>query len=509
MNLIDSGIDPANQWFDRLARAINLPDSKYEAADRSYRSVSAWLEREDSVFSGNHIEVYSQGSFRLGTAIQPLGEEEHYDLDIVAEFGISKSQRTQEWLHRTLGEELIKYATRYGMDRPSPWDRCWTLNYAESARFHMDVLPSVPDSGRRSFREAAGAATTYAANSISITDRTDDNFRHLSQLWPSSNPNGYALWFASRMSVAFDQRRKAIALSEGAQVADIPSYRVKTPLQLAVQILKRHRDVYFADKDDGLRPSSVILTTLAAHAYEQQSTVLSALTGILAAIPGRTAPDQGRYYLPNPSDPRENFADAWNAHPDRARAFNEWVDAARGDFQEARRGRNPTEFIQSLSSRLGPKLLQEAVDSAPTRGASMWKLRRLLGAPHRRVPEWPVSRMGTATIAAEYTRPGFRPKPLPSDAPDLPLDCTLSFQGTTDVPMPYETYWQIVNTGVAATDANGLRGTFEVPRQRDRPMKHTEKTEYPGSHSIQLFVVKNGFVAAQSDLFLVNIGSRR
>jgi hypothetical protein len=35
-----------------------------------------------------------------------------------------------------------------------------------------------------------------------------------------------------------------------------------------VQIAKRHRDMHFIDDDEGLAPLSIIITTLASHAYE-------------------------------------------------------------------------------------------------------------------------------------------------------------------------------------------------------------------------------------------------
>ena len=65
-----------------------------------------------------------------------------------------------------------------------------------------------------------------------------------------------------------------------ADVSEIPAFRVKTPLQSAIKILKRHRDVRFEEEPDG-RPSSIVITTLAAHAYQQEATITGALFSIL------------------------------------------------------------------------------------------------------------------------------------------------------------------------------------------------------------------------------------
>ena len=111
---------------------------------------------------------------------------------------------------------------------------------------------------------------TTADNAIAITDRDDPNFRQLTEDWPHSNPKGYANWFRSKMREVFDARRRALALEARASVEDIPEHRVRTPLQSAIQILKHHRDVMFSERVDD-KPISIILTTLAAHAYRARA----------------------------------------------------------------------------------------------------------------------------------------------------------------------------------------------------------------------------------------------
>lgn len=200
-----------------LAEVLEIPASRYESADRSYRSVSRWLDRPESRFADVNLDVYTQGSFRLGTAIRPLNGEEHYDLDIVCEFRISKAHTTQKQLYDDLGHELELYAAKHGMQEPSSWQRCWTLNYADEAQFHMDVLPSVPDAQRqRVLREARSLPLDYVDKSVSITDTEHANFRRFSDEWPASNPNGYADWFQSRMKPAFESRRRAMMLADSA-----------------------------------------------------------------------------------------------------------------------------------------------------------------------------------------------------------------------------------------------------------------------------------------------------
>src|ERR1039458_4146800 len=128
-----------------LAEVLDIPSERYESAERSYKSVGEWFERPASQFAKIRTRVYTQGSFRLGTVIRPANGEEHYDLDIVCEFSLDKAKNTQKGLQAAVGLELGLYSKARQMEDPSHWDRCWTLNYADSAQFHLDVLPALPD----------------------------------------------------------------------------------------------------------------------------------------------------------------------------------------------------------------------------------------------------------------------------------------------------------------------------------------------------------------------------
>ncbi len=74
------------------------------------------------------------------------------------------------------------------------------------------------------------------------------------------------------------------------------------------------------------------------------------------------------------------------------------------------------------------------------------------------------------------------------------------------MPRPFRVYWQVVNTGAAATAARNLRGGFDEVTVVPGVLSRTEDAKYPGSHSIECFVVKDGYLAARSGPFLVNIG---
>jgi hypothetical protein len=141
--------------------------------------------------------------------------------------------------------------------------RCWVLDYADGAQFHMDVVPlslTLPSNVYYLRLMATISNGPRQQWSLLISNLL---FTVLSDNWRRSNPKGYAEWFKMRMRDVFEQRRKMLAESIKASVEEIPDYKVRTPLQSAIMILKRHRDGMFEKRYDE-RPISIIITTLAA-----------------------------------------------------------------------------------------------------------------------------------------------------------------------------------------------------------------------------------------------------
>ena len=419
----------AEELISDLAETLDVPASRYESAERSYKSVSEWLDRSSSRFARTHFNVYIQGSFRLGTAIRPFDGSEDYDLDVVCEFSLNKFSITQKTLFDGLGRELQLYANAHGMEKPSGWDRCWTLNYSDEAQFHMDLLPSVPDAQRQQrLRKEAGLSQAYADKSISITDKKHSNYELLTDDWPVSNPNGYAEWFYERMRPVFEARRRALMLLEKrASVAEIPEFRVKTPLQAAIQILKHHRNVRFSEDPDA-RPTSIVISTLAAAAYQQEATITGALLSILGRMEEYVQLRDGQHWIPNPSDPRENFADGWREKPKRKDAFYDWLETVRADFNMAAEQDDIDGLVEALSPRIGRGILEKAAGKRqrPVLQKSLvdkavGSLQRLLEAPHRKPLIWPKLKRGAVEIvSAEARQAGFRPASFLNDGPPLP-----------------------------------------------------------------------------------------
>lgn len=363
----------AEDYLAALADELAISDTRYDQASRSYTSLGAWLHRPESTVLAYSPQVYVQGSFRLGTAIRPLSDEEEYDVDSVCVLeNLGTSDLSQKQLKTLVGNEIKAYHRSQNMVKPvQEGRRCWVLSYADGAQFHMDIVPAVPNEVRqRMMLEAHGYDLRWSNTAIAITDIRSPLYEHISNDWQRSNPKGYAEWFTQRMGDVFERRRRTLADSIKASVEDIPIHRIRTPLQSAIMILKRHRDGMFADRYDE-RPISIIITTLAAHSYNGEEKIADALYSILSRMDQFIETDGHRHIIRNPSDPLENFADKWPEHPERAQAFYDWLKQARYDFGELARQVERQRIVASVQPRMGTVAKRAADRLGPPPGSML------------------------------------------------------------------------------------------------------------------------------------------
>jgi hypothetical protein len=320
-----------SQLLDAIVAYLDIPKSYYEKAAARHRSLYEWLVRDDSTVAAFDPDVRPQGSFRYGTVIRPIFEDDEYDLDNVCLLRVlDKSKLTQEQLKVMYGEEIKAYARAHSMLTPvSERNRCWRLHYADEARFHLDTLPCIP--AEQSLVESIlqrGVERDLARRAVAITDRKHPHYREICLDWLSSNPRGFAAWFESRAALG-----RTWTLGESrlrASVEDVPPYEWKTTLQRSIQLLKRHRDVMFR-KQRELAPISMIITNLAAHAYNGEQDLYGALRNILDGMLAYISPVRPR--VPNPTHPAEDYADKWSRDARLEKSFYEWHAAASADLE--------------------------------------------------------------------------------------------------------------------------------------------------------------------------------
>ena len=158
-------------------------------------------------------QIYPQGS--IGTrygAVRPRKREE-FDLDLVCvlsgvmRFGPAK-------LKQLMGQRLRKNPKWHG--RIEEKNRCWRIEYPK--QFHLDILVARP------------APRAPGSTALEVPDKE-------LRAWSPTDPKGYAKWF--RESCLVRVVEGVVVHGEVEPMPAIPGQEYKSPLQVAVQILKR------------------------------------------------------------------------------------------------------------------------------------------------------------------------------------------------------------------------------------------------------------------------------
>ncbi|MEY9943916.1 cyclic GMP-AMP synthase DncV-like nucleotidyltransferase [Kitasatospora sp. GAS1066B] len=295
---MDSLDQMLSMLLDGAVEVLDISPDLYDGAVERYEEVGTWLAEHGSP----GWQIYPQGSFRLGTVVRPGTPGGEYDIDLVCRLPLHHESTTQERLKQRVGEQLVAYRRwkkdQGHTDAPESLEarrRCWTLGYPG---FHLDVLPAIPDD-------------EHLPTGIRLTDK--DLWE-----WQRSNPIGYADWFRGRSDLS-----TRILEKRHANVADVPIWHVRSPLQRVVQILKWHCMIMFANDPDN-RPPSILITTLAGHAYNGEEDLFTAVRSVLDNMPRFISKTNGKWWVANPAHEEENFTDKWNEYPERRKAFNAW-----------------------------------------------------------------------------------------------------------------------------------------------------------------------------------------
>jgi hypothetical protein len=355
--------------IEEIAGSIDIPDSAYEKAESRYKDLGEWFGRKEAHCHHFDPHIYAQGSFRFGTVICPVHPEGEYDLDMGCRLrvGVTKATHTQQQLKELVGTDLEDYRAARGIkEEMEKKHRCWRLKYADALKFHMDTVPSIPETANRRLliqeaiiRTGAPAvlAKLVADTTGAITDDRMWNYQIIDDTWRLSNSEGFAHWFESRMKLARVLLENRALEAKAAKVDDLPTYRWKSPLQRCVQILKRHRDIMFDDDWEG-RPASIIITTLAARAYQGEADIAEALDRILSTMGTLVNPTAPR--VPNPVNPAEDFGDRWNDPASRQHKHEEkfwrWLRQAQIDFQTVGKERNVGLIVEVARNKFGATL---------------------------------------------------------------------------------------------------------------------------------------------------------
>ena len=325
------------QIDDLLARAaekLQLDKTRREKIESSYQAIQEVLENDPKYFYSKKFEIYPQGSVRIGTTVKPLAKNE-FDLDIVLHIRDNVYEQTNPMI---VFNELKRVLSENGnyKEKVKPKTRCVRLDYAGD--YHMDILPG-------------------CQHSINNEDKIVIPDRELKE-WLISNPRGYAKWFMSKAeSVRQSLLEKAYAAEE------IPSddFAAKKPLQRAVQIIKRYRDLFFEKEPDYATPS-IVLTTLAGELYQNQESIFETIDGIISQVYSKVNISRTkRIKVLNPVDNEEDFTDKWEREPQYYNEFIRFTESLFQSWQKLKEDNGIVEESNIMKGLIGARLYSDSV----------------------------------------------------------------------------------------------------------------------------------------------------
>ena len=343
------------ELLEYACQSLEPSVAKRELAERRYKSVGTWLaESDDPMFEG--VEIYPQGSQRIGTTTKPIFRDE-FDLDFICYFpsavGIHPDVCRKKVIDRLKDNGNFK-------DLVFELNRGCRLDYADE--FHLDITPGIPDQNH---------ANEYGA--ISVPDKKLKE-------WKASNPKGYAQDFDNKAElepvyIGISHAILSRVALEAKNIEELPKHtKLKGILKRGVQIMKRHRDLLFYDNAeyDGKAPISIIITTLAALAYEdivnqqrfsnELEVLLTVVESMTKFIETKVVDGKIEMWVTNPKNVHENFAEKWNVDAKRVEAFHYW----HRDFVEKLRELASVTSLplikEKLNSLIGDKSSSKAIE---------------------------------------------------------------------------------------------------------------------------------------------------
>lgn len=290
--------------LDKMAESLQLGKTRYDQMIEHYEAVKAWIEADEQFFKPFKYDLYPHGSVRILTTVKPVGKDE-FDLDIAlhikANWGIHTPQRIYDELKRRLNEHSVYRKMLEAKNR------CLRLNYAGD--FHMDILPGIQENA-------------WDEDKLRVPDKKLGT-------WVSSNPRGYAKWFLDRTNLV-----KISLLEKAMRAEHLPAdnFQNKKPLQRAVQLIKRYRDIYF-QYDDTYKTSSIVLTTIAGRFYNGEDSIFDTVDNIISTIQSQVVGFNSRLKVLNPVNEAEDFTDKWDEEPGYYVAFQKFCQHLHNEWQ--------------------------------------------------------------------------------------------------------------------------------------------------------------------------------
>lgn len=107
IEIFDNYILQREELLARIAQELQLDKTRLERMESAYNAIAELLKKDEDFFDGLIIEVYAQGSKRIGTTVRPINDKD-FDLDVVLHIYDPYYNHTPEKIYNALVKVLEK-----------------------------------------------------------------------------------------------------------------------------------------------------------------------------------------------------------------------------------------------------------------------------------------------------------------------------------------------------------------------------------------------------------------
>ncbi len=285
MNVVYPGpwpkISEADALLMDVARRIQLSKTKHETAETNFRALCQHVDREGSPLQKKVLECYPSGSFATGTAIASRVAKNQHDVDVVIELDVPPHSAPNVMLGLLFEAINGEPGSRYhGMVTQN--SRCITVKYGDGTT--VDLMPVARLTGQP---ERAGHLFHYKKE-------TGETFHKAVNPWAFANDFNKRVEFDPAFYETFTGRRLLVegTLELKAETQPMPDHvpiEEKSPRVVALQLIKRNRDIVFREpgRRNMRKPPSVVLAAISLDAGPVKPSLIDEVISVANAIRGK------------------------------------------------------------------------------------------------------------------------------------------------------------------------------------------------------------------------------
>jgi hypothetical protein len=364
MNHLQHFKSPLAETLDALladiAIRVQLSETNYNKAVARFHAIQEYIQREGSPLQDRVTLVHAQGSMAIGATISSKLENDEFDIDLIATLDLPANtlpHRMLDLLEQAIAGEP---GSRYH-GKTTRCTRCIQVQYADG--MHLDVTPMVRiDATPEKWGYIYHAPERYATEQDAKIVANPWGFaKHFLEHTPKD-----ALFEAAFLARAREFEAAHLLVEAQADVEPVPAQEpmhAKSMAVIALQLLKRYRNVRY-DQRDGRCPPSVMMAKVVADHAGQTATLSEELLHQAAQLQQVLSEAHGRRQLANVCNPTcepDVFTDRWPGTLGAQQLFINDLDTFIEKLEELRGDVDLAQMQATLAELFGERATIEAV----------------------------------------------------------------------------------------------------------------------------------------------------